>query len=177
MKPDRFHVHLTLPAKVKKAPLGWKRTDIVLLSGEPQTDYMITRHFVVGISTPSLPELIEANVLLLKNLKGLRIKVERDNNFSPITSSNYLECHCKVKGECKLSGDWIRSRNAIEPDVYFWNRRIRQPMSFEEGCQIIDAEILACSRMENIINYKIEQNIFDSNVDRDLWWENSKYTS
>jgi hypothetical protein len=175
-----FHVHLTLAYDVDRTPRGWKKTEIVLIGGKPQTDSMITRHYSFSESVLRPLEVILFDceqMMLLQDV--VRIKVEKDNNFEPITHDKYLECHLKVKGLCNLGPNWIRSKNPKHVDedgqeVYFWNRRIREEMPWAKAEEIILFEI-AASGLEYFIECKIEQNVYDSLVERDLWWENNEH--
>lgn len=173
----RFHAHVTLANDIDRAPRGWKKTEIVLLGGKPQTESMITTHY----SFPDdIPNALAAVLFDCEGIKVmhdvLRIKIEKNDNFLPITHTNYLECHCKICGPCDLGPSWIRSKNPKHVDergeVYFWNRRIREEMSFAAGVRIVVKELAeACP---NILETKIEQNVYDSNVERDLWWEKNE---
>lgn len=134
---------------------------------------MITKHFKIGVRVLDPHDILNECLALQDEHKMFidRIKIEKDNNFFPLSEKKYLECHVKIRGTCNLSAAWVRSRNpkdvTPEGDVYFWNRRVYQGNP-EEVMPRLHAEVLD-SKAE-VLDLKFEQVVFDSNRDRDRWW-------
>lgn len=170
----RYHVHLTLSKDPPLVPRLWKKTTIVLQGDKTQTDFMITRHFsfIHPFTLKDREDFILSSIVSIIedfSLSVIRVKIEADDNFEDITHSRYLECHCKVPLEVvNMPGGWIRSNNPVEPDVYFWNRRIRDGGDFYKAVEDVLTEL----RMRNFYFIpRFEQVIYDSNENVDSWWE------
>jgi len=170
---DKYHAHLTFPSSIEVLPRGWKRTEIVLLGNREQTDIMLTKHYMCGRNDMNIDKIYDELKQISKQYGAIRIKLEKDNNFERITEENYLECHCKVKGDTTFDMTWVRSRNPKDvvdgQEIYFYNKRVRKGDFIFEMSRISD-EILRCTGPEGAEDVKFEQVVFDSNRQHDDWW-------
>jgi hypothetical protein len=174
----QYHVHLTLATRDVELPKGWKKTTIVLVNKQVQTDVMLTRHFVLGRGGVSTLEGVHEHIkkLGLKNL--VRVKVEQEEGFDqPISFNHYVEIHALCPQQEKPPKEWVVSKNPknVDHDVkhYFLTKR------FYEGASILDVEAQAREELLDArpIEVRVEQVMCDSNRDHDAWWVNEMKSS
>jgi hypothetical protein len=193
LSPDdlkgKFHAHLTLKTDCIVVNLrGWKMT-IITMNKEDRhlTDFMFTRHFLLGSEkTPTLEAIkaeIEASVKEIDGGLGevTRVKLEHESLPTlPPSETNYRECHIKIrvpKGHALETIDgFVQSRNPMDEEkthsTIFLNARF-----YSGTVEEVDAkadEAVNCIRLLNpnceILEVKKESTVFDTNHDHDKWW-------
>lgn len=167
-----FHAHVTLsemPGYIK----GWKTTVIKLTALDTsQTDYMLTKHYRLGVKGFNTVDDIIADIKLVENKhNALRVKLEQDSGFTmPASNNNYVEVHVNCSGADLITDPtWARSSNAFadEPNAFFLTKRFYSG-NVDSIKQLVETELSTV-----VVNeIKIEQIIMDSNKQHDAWWAN-----
>lgn len=132
---------------------------------------MFTKHYVIdkkGIG--SIQDILD-DIESVYSIGKTRVKIEQDDEFFLLIDEKYyMEVHLLCPEGVTPPGDWVRSKNprSLRDGVpqFFFNRRIYFGGTMQEEIEKLNKELKGVPYSE----LKIEQAIYDSNREHDLWW-------
>jgi hypothetical protein len=167
----KFHAHLTV-SSIDKVPKGWKETTIMLENKQiQQTDVMLTKHYKLGRKNIVVVDDIKRDIQRLDLSNLLRVKIEQDDGFYlPVSKENYVEIHALCNCQIEPPKGWVKSKNPRKQldgnKFYFLNKRV----FFGSDVNSIQQHAIAELAGIDVLEFKVEQIVYDSNFNHDSWW-------